>query len=56
MDEQFFPPLDIGGVLVERVKSASVLVFMIQNDMKWNVMLILYREKGRKKIGHVKDA
>ena len=35
-DKQFLLPLDIGGVLVERVKSARVLGLMIQNDMKWN--------------------
>ena len=35
-DRQPFLPLEIGGVLVERVKSARVLGLTIQDDMKWN--------------------
>ena len=33
-NKQFFPPLDFGGVLVERVNSACVQGLMMQNDMK----------------------
>ena len=35
-EKQLFPPLGIGGVLVERVKSARVLELIIQDDIKWN--------------------
>ena len=38
-DRQLFLPLEIDGVLVERVKSARVLIIVgliIQGDMKWN--------------------
>ena len=60
-NKQFFLPLDIGGVLVERVKSARVLGLMIPNSMKWDdhvnsimkkagkILLIIYNNSDNNK-------
>ena len=49
-DKRLFLPLDIGDVLVERVKSARVLGLIIQDDMKWNEHVNIIVKKAGKRL------
>ena len=42
--------MDIGDVLVERVKSARVLGLIIQDDMKWNEHVNIIVKKAGKRL------
>ena len=50
-DKRLFLSLDIGGVLVESVKSARVLQgLIIQDDMKWNEYVNINVKKAGKRL------